>query len=170
MALVNCPECGKKISSKADKCIYCGYPLQESINTDDGNAIRYGENQQICPSCGCSFDGSKCPNCGCYLVSDNDKNEKSGTNQLVKLGNVKSSGYVKAEKQKKKDSTLSIVACVLVGVSGLIPLPVIVSFPLILAGIIVALIDICKNNKLERHIGAWFALIFGLAAIFVVFL
>lgn len=166
MALVNCPECGKKISSKADKCIYCGYPLQESINTDDGNAIRHGENQQICPSCGCSFDGNKCPNCGCYLVSDNDENEKSGINQLVKLGNVK-----KVEKQKKKkDSILSIVSCVLVGVSGIIPLPVIVSFSLILAGIIVALIDLCKNNKSERHIGAWFALIFGLMAIFVVFL
>ena len=27
MALIKCPECGKEISDKADKCINCGYPL-----------------------------------------------------------------------------------------------------------------------------------------------
>lgn len=27
MALINCPECGKQISDKADACIYCGYPI-----------------------------------------------------------------------------------------------------------------------------------------------
>ena len=27
MALINCPECGKEISTKADHCIHCGYPL-----------------------------------------------------------------------------------------------------------------------------------------------
>lgn len=30
MALVNCPECGKEVSDKSEKCIYCGCPL---INT-----------------------------------------------------------------------------------------------------------------------------------------
>ncbi len=28
MALIKCPECGKEISDKSDKCIHCGYPLK----------------------------------------------------------------------------------------------------------------------------------------------
>lgn len=27
--LIQCPECGKEISDKSDKCIHCGYPLQD---------------------------------------------------------------------------------------------------------------------------------------------
>lgn len=27
MALITCPECGKKISDKAEACVGCGYPL-----------------------------------------------------------------------------------------------------------------------------------------------
>ena len=29
MALIECPECGGKVSDKAPACIHCGYPLQE---------------------------------------------------------------------------------------------------------------------------------------------
>lgn len=29
MALINCPECGKEISDKAQSCINCGLPLKE---------------------------------------------------------------------------------------------------------------------------------------------
>lgn len=25
--LISCPECGKSISDKSDKCVYCGYPI-----------------------------------------------------------------------------------------------------------------------------------------------
>lgn len=38
MSLIRCPECGKEISDKSDKCIHCGFPLrsapiiQENIN------------------------------------------------------------------------------------------------------------------------------------------
>lgn len=32
MALINCPECGKKISDKSTHCIHCGLPMEE-INT-----------------------------------------------------------------------------------------------------------------------------------------
>lgn len=28
MALIDCPECGKKISDQSDKCIHCGFPLK----------------------------------------------------------------------------------------------------------------------------------------------
>ena len=27
MALINCPECGKEISDKSEKCIHCGFPI-----------------------------------------------------------------------------------------------------------------------------------------------
>lgn len=30
MALIKCPECGKEISDKSDKCIHCGYPIKKT--------------------------------------------------------------------------------------------------------------------------------------------
>ncbi len=35
MSLINCPECGKEISDKNDKCIYCGYPLKKITIIND---------------------------------------------------------------------------------------------------------------------------------------
>lgn len=37
MALIKCKECGKKISSEADNCPNCGYPVDKSIKKDDTN-------------------------------------------------------------------------------------------------------------------------------------
>lgn len=31
MALINCPECGKEVSSKASKCVNFGYPLEKTM-------------------------------------------------------------------------------------------------------------------------------------------
>lgn len=39
MALVNCPECGKKISDKATACIHCGYPIETTNADTDTNGI-----------------------------------------------------------------------------------------------------------------------------------
>lgn len=30
MSLIQCPECGEKISDKSDKCIHCGFPIKTS--------------------------------------------------------------------------------------------------------------------------------------------
>lgn len=30
MALIECPECGQKVSDKAEKCINCGYPISNN--------------------------------------------------------------------------------------------------------------------------------------------
>ena len=30
MALIKCPECGRDVSNKAEKCIHCGYPLHQA--------------------------------------------------------------------------------------------------------------------------------------------
>ena len=32
MALINCPECGEKISDRSYVCIKCGYPIKEYVN------------------------------------------------------------------------------------------------------------------------------------------
>lgn len=39
MALLNCPECGKEISDKAESCPNCGYPINECINYDVYEAV-----------------------------------------------------------------------------------------------------------------------------------
>lgn len=33
--LITCPECGEKISDKADKCIHCGYPIKVIKNIEN---------------------------------------------------------------------------------------------------------------------------------------
>jgi len=33
MALINCPECGRQISDKAEKCVQCGYMLTKSLKS-----------------------------------------------------------------------------------------------------------------------------------------
>ena len=35
MALINCPECGEKISDKSKNCIHCGYPIEQRENKDN---------------------------------------------------------------------------------------------------------------------------------------
>lgn len=42
MAMIVCPECGKDISDKAEKCIYCGYPLANTSETPGGTVVIYG--------------------------------------------------------------------------------------------------------------------------------
>lgn len=41
MALITCPECGKEVSDKAEKCINCGYPLNKPVV----NSTNYSNNQ-----------------------------------------------------------------------------------------------------------------------------
>lgn len=61
-------------------------------------------------------------------------------------------------KVKKKDSVLSVIAAVLA-------LFTITAIP----GIIVGIIDLCIGKKEQRHLGSWFALIFGALATIVLF-
>ena len=43
MALIKCPECGKEISDKSDKCINCGYPIRANnelaVNEETDSAV-----------------------------------------------------------------------------------------------------------------------------------
>ena len=63
--------------------------------------------------------------------------------------------------EKKKDSTLSVISCILAGVAFILPLPIILSFPLALAGAIVGLVDIGTKKEEYRHIASWFVIIVG---------
>lgn len=35
MALINCPECGKEISDKSEKCIGCGFPIKDFLKNQE---------------------------------------------------------------------------------------------------------------------------------------
>ncbi len=59
MALINCPECGNSISDKADKCIYCGFPLEQTINLEikeenEEKPIKLNPGEEINITC---YDG-----------------------------------------------------------------------------------------------------------------
>lgn len=50
MALIQCPECGRDVSDRAEKCIHCGCPLdgarQKTNGTDDPN-YNYNQNRVV---------------------------------------------------------------------------------------------------------------------------
>ncbi len=46
MALIQCPECGKEISDRADKCIHCGYPLNQDQRFDERYDDREYDDQK----------------------------------------------------------------------------------------------------------------------------
>lgn len=56
--LINCPECGKEISSKAKKCVHCGKVFVEEKRLT-----------KLCDDCGkeVAVDSTECPFCGCPL-------------------------------------------------------------------------------------------------------
>lgn len=51
MALINCPECGKQISSSAKQCVHCGCAF--TVCPECGNAIV--GSSDVCPECGYSL-------------------------------------------------------------------------------------------------------------------
>lgn len=82
MALIECPECGGKVSDKAPTCIHCGYPLKE-VN-EEAKAVQY------CPYCGKpnSFESSFCGYCGKsfskeVIVSNNSSNQNSEPTDIM---------------------------------------------------------------------------------------
>lgn len=65
MALIKCPECGKEISDKSDKCIHCGFPVYmkvnmaiEKVKCDYCGALNE-VYQLYCNNCGASIEKKK---------------------------------------------------------------------------------------------------------------
>lgn len=85
MALIECPECGGKVSDKATICIHCGYPLHEN-SCEGKNEIKY------CPYCGevNNIENIFCCNCGRSFVRENEEKVDMGiTNGSVDIMDYK---------------------------------------------------------------------------------
>lgn len=46
MSLIKCPECGKEISSMAESCPHCGYPIRKSQNSENNSAANPFSNNK----------------------------------------------------------------------------------------------------------------------------
>ena len=77
MAIMNCPNCGGKISDAANKCIHCGYQL---VNDDGGQSPTTSSSSLTCPECGrtVSATDTNCPDCGFPL-----KQKKNNTGKIL---------------------------------------------------------------------------------------
>ena len=75
MGLITCPNCGKQISDRASKCIYCGC-LSTEFNAP---------KMISCPECGESIDptNKKCPNCGFPIEKVNKVQEENNRNSTI---------------------------------------------------------------------------------------
>jgi len=65
MALIECCECGARISDRASACPHCGCPIEYVMDVSCGKVF--------CGECGSGFDIKlkKCPECGCSVdISD----------------------------------------------------------------------------------------------------
>ncbi|WP_395025406.1 zinc-ribbon domain-containing protein [Robinsoniella sp.] len=93
MALVKCPECGWKISDKADSCPGCGYPINKDINMNKNQLNK-------CPYCGDPVNGTDeyCESCGMRLSSYKDEHQNK-SNQFFSDSNK--SNHYSNTKQKK---------------------------------------------------------------------
>lgn len=146
MALIKCSECGKEISDKADKCPNCGCPVKKqpytvTINDTVVDIDSIWENHR---------NKNK-------FIKYIQNTYKLKYNDCLDIYNryIEYSG-VTDKNEKKKDSTLSIIALVL----SLF----VITFPIAL---ILALIDLCMNDKTKQHTGSWFTLIISVVIIFV---
>lgn len=58
MALIKCPECGKEVSDKAEKCLNCSYPIKNMPRLrkcpECQNIVE--EKYEVCPCCGYPFE------------------------------------------------------------------------------------------------------------------
>lgn len=119
MALIECPECGGKVSDKAPACIHCGFPLNEK------------KNKKFCPYCGKENNDTSdfCVYCGksfiqvqdsapiVYeedrLTSIKDINDLTNENEMLKLERQK----VELER-KQYDSMAKCPKCGSVSLAG----------------------------------------------------
>lgn len=103
MAIIECPECGKKISDKARKCVHCGHTLLQ-------------ESPKICPECGTQLNEEDifCPSCGFPIAENINKTEVSAPQQVEVTG-------VKVNTQSKKIMAIAagVVIAIIVAVWGI---------------------------------------------------
>ena len=103
MALIQCPNCGKEISDKAQSCVYCGCTFSQ-------------EAKKTCPECGNELeqDVSVCPQCG-YPMGAVDTQEPAEDGTQISVGNdTKNANKSEGPKRKKKKIALAIFVVLLI--------------------------------------------------------
>ncbi len=100
MALIPCPNCGKEISDRAEKCPACGHILIEPI-VEEKPVIK-------CPECGVELEEgvTVCPNCGCPIEVEPEVKEPEA--QKVEITKVHMD-----ESSKKKIIIAIVSVCII---------------------------------------------------------
>ena len=79
MALIDCPECGRKISDKSEICIGCGFPILDYLKKElENKKIEELENEKFfCKSCyrQNKIGSDYCEECGFRLTPYYKKEE-----------------------------------------------------------------------------------------------
>ena len=100
MALIECPECGKPVSDKTEKCMHCGFPIYLEVA---------GKIPPVeCPYCGTRNPGYRhiCTNCGAQLPEA--VNEQA---QVIQHETTANPG-------KLKSRAVALLLCILFGPFG----------------------------------------------------
>lgn len=103
MALIQCPNCGKEISDKAQSCVYCG-------------CIFSHKTKKTCPECGNELEQnvSVCPQCG-YPMDTVDTQKPAEDGTQISVGNDnENASKSEGSKRKKKKITLTIFVVLLI--------------------------------------------------------
>lgn len=81
MALIKCPECGKEVSSKAEICINCGYPIQKEMPiNNEPPKFDYLKKCPVCNNNNYSYNNETgfitCNICGMVVAENKNVHEK----------------------------------------------------------------------------------------------
>ena len=100
MAMIQCPNCGKEISSKALRCPGCGFELPRE------------EQAAVCDECGAPLPegATECPTCGCPVAASD-----GGQPQRVSVAKVEWRGI---RPQTKRAVLIGVAALALILVIG----------------------------------------------------
>jgi hypothetical protein len=98
MAMIKCPACGKSVSDKAEKCIYCGQILNMNL-------------KKVCTECGAELDerATVCNKCGCPVEPENSVKET-----VTQSSQVEETGIKNKIKISKKTLIIAAAAVVLI--------------------------------------------------------
>lgn len=106
-----------------------------------------------------------------------DENKKMLYNKFEKCKNCNTVKQVPLDygvpqykpRETKKETALSLIASAFCLFALVIPLPVIILFLLNLTSIILAIIDVCINDKTKGHGGSWVSIIICVIVVFAGF-
>lgn len=158
MSLIICKECGAKVSDQAQTCPQCGCPVTESVNNSNkndqliygivnnpNNKTRYSMAQELSQITGLTMNEAQ-EVIRVYIVRGENLLNSPMENILKK-------------KPKKKESVLSTLSAVLslFGITTVI-------------AVILAIIDLAKNDKEKHHNGSVFALVIGALYFWLLFI